>query len=301
VINLSFGGPGASTTLTKAVQDAQKKGAIVVAAAGNHGQEGSNIYPAAIAGIVTVGAIQYDGKRASYSNYGKVVDIMAPGGNMSQNLPYKFNNKDYPAGVLGTLYSTTQKKYTYHFFEGTSQASPLVAGIVSLMLTVNGTLDETEALKILKKTAFLNTTCSEGCGAGLVNAEAAVKATGGSNGGTKLPFSKSCVNDAQCTQGVCRDVNGTGKICTQFCSIDATCPGTGSRCNNGLCSPSVVSNNTTPEGTTVWGGGCALASTPPLPIWLLLGPLGLLGILARARRRRRGPKARSALPSPPQR
>jgi serine protease len=306
VINLSFGGPGASTTLTKSVQEAQQKGSIVVAAAGNHGQEGSNIYPAAIPGIITVGATQYDNKRASYSNFGKVVDIMAPGGNMSKNLPFKFNNTDYPAGVLGTLYSSSKKKYTYHFFEGTSQASPLVAGMVSLMLTINGSLNSAETLKILKQTAHTGTTCSEGCGSGLVNADSALAATGGGGPppgpGTKLPFSSTCVNDSQCNQGVCRSVAGSAKVCTRFCSLDANCP-SGSSCTQGLCSPTALnpqnpSNPAQPQGGTVYGGGCEVGWSSSSTANGATGGalLGLLGLFWRRRLRRRS-KVQAALPS----
>jgi len=295
VINLSFGGPGASYLLSDAIRDAQQKGAIVVAAAGNHGGSVENIYPAVVPDVVTVGATDLNNKRAPYSNYGSEVDIMAPGGNMLQKLPFQYQNKDWYAGVLGTLYSASDKKYIYMPFEGTSQASPLVAGVVSLMLKINPTLNSKETIALLKKSANAAFQCKEGCGAGLIDAAAALTATkGGPTGATtgeKLPFSYKCTSDTECAGGMCRQVAGY-QICTQPCSSAAPCPN-GAVCVGGFCaptsappdySPGVPSTGQSLTAGTVWGGGCAVGSTPTSgPPFLALALLGLLFFRRRAR------------------
>jgi serine protease len=184
IINLSFGGPGGNPdTLSRAIKDAQNRGAIVVVAAGNQGQNAKDIYPAAIANVITVGAIKFDGKRAPYSNFGNKISLMAPGGDMTEKLPYQFTDpdeknataKNYPAGVIGTLYSHKLREFTYHFYEGTSQAAPIVAGVISLLLAINPELNRSDILRIFERSAFSNTKCNEGCGVGLINAERAMR------------------------------------------------------------------------------------------------------------------------------
>ena len=289
IINLSFGGAGYSSTLHQAIAAVQAKGVIVVAAAGNDKVDASKIYPAAFKDVVTVGAVQKDLKRAPYSNFGSVIDIMAPGGNVSQKLAVKCDDGNQcPAGVLGTLYRSSQKKYAYLFYDGTSQAAPMVAGIIALMLTINPQLNGAEAIKILKSTANPVSKCNEGCGAGLIDAAAALSATGGGGPptpGAKLPFSSSCTNDAQCAGGLCRDL-GAGKACTHTCTSTNQCP-TGSTCTGGLCyTRPTMGGGGTNNGGTVSGvgmGGCSVSGevVGSAPVLVLA-----LALLLCARRRR---------------
>jgi serine protease len=238
VINLSFGGPGSSTVLTEAVLAAQGAGAIVVAAAGNEGEDGWDYYPAAIDGVITVGATQPDGLRAPYSNYGSVLDVMAPGGNLSLRLPAPLG--DTSAGILSTLYSSSNHAFSYELFEGTSQAAPLVAGVVSLMLALNSGLSSAEVLSILRHSANPNFTCPEGCGAGLIDAAKALRMVAGENVLTDEPtpfgFNANCSRDDQCSEGTCRDVLGTGSFCTLRCTAMSDCPAAGADCVSGFCS-----------------------------------------------------------------
>ncbi|HCF58320.1 MAG TPA: peptidase S8, partial [Myxococcales bacterium] len=81
VLNLSLGGGGRSEVLEAAVDYARKKGAVVVCAAGNGGR-GVVEYPAAYPGAVAVSAVAPDGKLASYSSWGKEVDLVVPGGDI---------------------------------------------------------------------------------------------------------------------------------------------------------------------------------------------------------------------------
>src|SRR5581483_7509428 len=80
VINMSLGGPMASSVLAKAVKYAHDKGVTVVCAAGNDGR-GKVSYPAAYPGAIAVAATQFDESTTFYSNWGKEIDLAAPGGN----------------------------------------------------------------------------------------------------------------------------------------------------------------------------------------------------------------------------
>lgn len=117
IANLSLGGPSPSTVLQLAVEYAQARGVLVVAAAGN---EGTNtvLYPAAYPGVIAVGAVNENGQPASFSNRGtpaRPLDIWAPG-----------------VDIL-----TLHTGGGYMFVDGTSLASPYVAGAFALEMAFN--------------------------------------------------------------------------------------------------------------------------------------------------------------------
>ena len=172
VINMSLGGTG---TAPQSLQDIVSSAAnrnpsvIFVIAAGNENQDATNTFPCNMQNVICVGSVRFNGKRSSFSNYGTRVDVMATGGQMSEDL----NGDNFPDGVLSTLPTTTrQPGYDRH--NGTSMAAPHVAGVVALMLAVNPDLPFAQVETILKETADTASRCTEGCGAGLVNAQAAV-------------------------------------------------------------------------------------------------------------------------------
>ncbi|MCA9671523.1 MAG: S8 family peptidase [Myxococcales bacterium] len=304
IINLSFGGPGEGPVLTDAIKAALQKGVIVVAAAGNQGGSVDNVYPAATPGVITVGALDYQGQRASYSNYGGAVDIMAPGGALSQQLPITHQGKsNWEAGIVSTMYyspgTNNGQTWGYHLLEGTSQAAPLVAGVVALMLARNPSLTATQTLGVLRGTADSTATCPQGCGAGMLRADAAVgnahNPSGNQQpGGTGLQFGASCSIDAQCNSKTCREVQGLGRICTNFCSTAAQCPS--GECRLGMCTPGAnTPQNNNPGAntggtTTIYGtSGCAMArgARADATLALVLMLLPLLALLWSRRRRRR--------------
>ncbi len=185
VLNLSLGGSSACpTSYQSAINAINALGRIVVVAAGNSNANASGFTPANCAGVITVGATNRAGLRAFYSNYGAVVDVSAPGGETS---PTNSN------GVLSTLNSGTQGPVAdnYVYYQGTSMATPHVAGVVSLMATISPTLNYTRAEQILKATVRTfgpgNDCAIMGCGAGIVNARAALQLTAGLNRRTYLP------------------------------------------------------------------------------------------------------------------
>ena len=181
VISMSLGGQGSCDTTTQnAINSARSRGSVVVVAAGNEQQNAANVSPANCSGVITVAAVNRNGVRAWYSNYGAVVDVAAPGGDTSVTAN----------GVLSTLNSgaTTPGSDTYEFYQGTSMATPHVAGVVALMLSRNSALtpDEVET-RLKSSTRAFPATCNQ-CGTGIVNALAAVNAAtgGGGGGGSEL-------------------------------------------------------------------------------------------------------------------
>ncbi len=86
VINCSFEGPGNSEALKDALDRATRKGAVVVAAAGNGGTSAPS-YPAAYPNVIAVAATNMDDRRASFSNHGSWVDVAAPGVNILSTVP----------------------------------------------------------------------------------------------------------------------------------------------------------------------------------------------------------------------
>jgi len=133
IINLSLGGPNNSSILREAVKAAAEAGVIMVGASGNN--NGSILYPALYPEVIAVGAVDYNypdaPQRAPYSNYGDELDLVAPGGNTEVDS----NNDGNPDGVLSTWFPRGgPKDYDYSFFQGTSMATPHVAGVIGLML-----------------------------------------------------------------------------------------------------------------------------------------------------------------------
>ena len=181
VLNLSLGGSGAcSTTMQTAVNNVNAANAVVVAAAGNSNIDASNFSPANCNGVISVAAVNRAGGRAYYSNFGTIVKIAAPGGAMS------FAGDSN--GVLSTLNSGTTTPVAspggdiYQYYQGTSMATPHVTGIASLMLSRNRTLTPNQVLSGIQTAAraFPTGTGSDcttsTCGAGIINAAAAVAA-----------------------------------------------------------------------------------------------------------------------------
>ena len=167
VISMSLGGGGAcGATTQSAINTARSNGASVIVAAGNSNANAANFSPASCAGVVTVAAVGRNGGKASYSNFGATVEIAAPGGSGGVNSVLSTLN----AGQMGPTGDS------YALYNGTSMATPHVAGVVALMLSVNNSLTPTQVTTILQSTArAFPATCSQ-CGSGIVNANAAVDA-----------------------------------------------------------------------------------------------------------------------------
>jgi len=132
VINMSFGvqgKPDEFPSITSAVTDAINKGVVVIAAAGNNGYSESD-FPANIPGVISAGSVEQDGKRSSFSNYGKDVDIYATGNKVYGAYPE--GNHSQTGAVP---YTTQTGKKTYDVGTGTSFSTPLVSGLAGLIVS----------------------------------------------------------------------------------------------------------------------------------------------------------------------
>lgn len=189
IINLSLGGKGAcSKNEQSAIDEIVGHGAIVVVAAGNQGGDVMDYSPANCKNTITVSSVSASGGRTKYSNYGKNVTISAPGG--SGNAPiavtsHSTANKVAPVGVESSKYKAAR---------GTSFAAPLVSGVIAMMLEANPELTQPEIVLALRSTAkafpqnivnnnddTLSACDNANCGAGIVDAKAAIQAVSGAS------------------------------------------------------------------------------------------------------------------------
>jgi len=173
VLNLSLGGSGTcSTTSQNAINTARNLGATVVVAAGNENTNASNSNPANCNGVIAVAATNRNGGRAYYSNYGAVVDVAAPGGDVRTGSAN---------GILSTLNSGRARPGTdsYAFYQGTSMATPHVAGVAALLYEVDPAITPDQVESTLKSTARSFPASCNQCGSGIVDAASAVEAASG--------------------------------------------------------------------------------------------------------------------------
>lgn len=151
VVNISFGGRAAChAAYQSTIDELRALGVVVVASAGN--EHGAVQRPANCRGVVAVAALNRDGFKAHYSNFGPQVTIATVGGD-SDGGAWGALLGD---GGLLTLHNagrTAPDAPGYARHAGTSFAAPLVAGTLSLMLSVNPALDVDHLVAGLTATA----------------------------------------------------------------------------------------------------------------------------------------------------
>jgi type VII secretion-associated serine protease mycosin len=158
VINLSLGGTTPSDGTRAAIQYANSKGAIVLAAAGNGAQSGNQpLYPGAFPETVAVAAVDQNLHRAAFSNYGSYVDIAAPG-----------------VAIRSTF---NLSRTSYADMSGTSMATPYASAAAALVVATNPKLSANGVRNALQHTAIdLGTPGADvQFGSGLINPKAAVQ------------------------------------------------------------------------------------------------------------------------------
>lgn len=143
VVNMSLGG-GISYAMDRAVANVVSRGITVAVAAGNSNVDACNSSPAREPSAITVGATASNDVRASYSNWGRCLDLFAPGSSITS------------AGISSNTAVATMS--------GTSMAAPHVAGSVALLLQSQPALIPSQIAQLVKSRATPNKVWSAGAG-----------------------------------------------------------------------------------------------------------------------------------------
>ncbi|MEO5677850.1 MAG: S8 family peptidase, partial [Usitatibacter sp.] len=190
VLNVSLSAAGAcSTTLQSAINEVLAVGTPIIVAAGNNSVDASGYSPGNCTGVITVGAVDRNGGKAGYTNFGSAVALSAPGGKSPEHFvggDTQDNQWIFTTSNQGSTTPSANNAYTRTDF-GTSIATAQVTGIASLMLSVNPTLPPQFVKEILQNTSrtFPTNTTALGsqadcttalCGSGIVQAATAARA-----------------------------------------------------------------------------------------------------------------------------
>lgn len=153
IINLSLGVQAKSELIAKAIEYAKSKGVFVVAAAGNDNENSDNFSPAGD-GAFTVAAMNYNYRKAYFSDYGNSIKVAAPG-----------------VQILSTVPGG------YEAWDGTSMAAPVVSGIAAMLKAEKPDLSLSEMEDVLQSTStdIMYEGRDQTSGYGLVNAYSALK------------------------------------------------------------------------------------------------------------------------------
>ena len=163
VINMSLGGPAVCAGRQDIVNQLVNNGAVVIAAAGNDGTSIRN-YPASLNNVVSVSATTITDELAPYSSYGSTIDIAAPGGDASTD----WNNDNFPDGILSPTIlvelGTNTPIVTHVISQGTSMASPHIAGVAALMKSVYPAMGSSEFFNAVSSGAITVDLANNGAG-----------------------------------------------------------------------------------------------------------------------------------------
>jgi len=155
IVNMSWGSGSFSTTNEEIINYALSRNVILIAAAGNNNSS-AIFYPAGYNGVVSVASTTTDDSKSSFSNFGTWIKISAPGSAILSTVP--FGN--------------------YASNSGTSMASPMVAGLVGLMKSLNPGMPNEDLIQCLYNSADNLTNANPGfpgqLGAGRINAGSAM-------------------------------------------------------------------------------------------------------------------------------
>ncbi len=244
VINMSLG--SASTTCSQSYQDAVNQvleaGVVVVAAAGNDGLAVGS--PANCTGVIGVAGVRHSGTKVGYSNLGPKASISAPAGNCFNSAgaclyPLLTTGNSGTKGPAANSYTDGVNDLTL----GTSFSSPLVAGTAALMISANPSVTPAQVLAALKSTARAFPSTGAGatvractaptataqdiecycttstCGAGLLDAGAALAAVAVVTANISVASSTAVVGDAVLLDGAQSKASGSASIATYLWAI----------------------------------------------------------------------------------
>ena len=198
IINMSLGSDTSSTAEETAVTAAIDAGLVVVAATGNDGLTNNGvIYPAAYDGVIAVSAVGYStSSLAYYSNAGPEVTFAAPGGDDSTNL----NDGVNWDGVLQETLDTNTGQGDYFLFQGTSMATPHVAGAYAVLMGAGATPTQATDALIASATDLGTTGEDDLFGHGLIQLDDALTSYENSQSSSTNPVDDLSVGDVVITE-----------------------------------------------------------------------------------------------------
>lgn len=161
VVNLSLGGP--HDPVEAQIIARYVTSTVVVAAMGNDFEEGNEVsYPAALEGVIAVGAVDQALRRGPFSNTGPHIALCAPGVRIWSTVP--------------TYRATLAKQVNYDTWDGTSMATPYVTGVIALLLAKHPGLEPSRVRsRLMTRPCFGQQAFSEEYGAGILDAHATLQ------------------------------------------------------------------------------------------------------------------------------
>ena len=218
VINISFGGTGTCDAYQGAINELGTLGVVVVAAAGNE-HAATPTRPAKCPGVIGVGALNRDGFKTTYSNFGSSLTVSTVGGDDPDGA---WGNRVADSGLLGvgnvgsTMPDTSPQGSSYFNYFGTSFSTPIVAGAISLMLAVNPALTAAQIERGLRVSARPHVTsdlpgvgacsndnpgrclCTDStCGTGILDVPRALAYAANPSGYVATPLQPARINSAE--------------------------------------------------------------------------------------------------------
>jgi thermitase len=241
VISMSLGGSSGSSTVQSAVDYAwNSKNVVVVAAAGNNGNTAPS-YPAYYSNAIAVAATDNKDAKASFSTYGSWVDVAAPGVSILSTAP-TYSTKLWSGGTNG-----------YQTLNGTSMATPHVAGIAGLVWSKSGLCSTNSCVRgQIENNADAISGTGSSWAKGRVNA---CKAIGGTCTGSASPSTPASIT---ATAGS----NQSATVGTAFSTaLQATVKDSGNNPVSGVSVTFTAPGGTGPSGTFSGGSTTATATT----------------------------------------
>ncbi|MEM5541732.1 S8 family serine peptidase [Sulfitobacter sp. AS92] len=141
IINMSLGGVGrCRPSFGRNFLRVAESGTLIIVAAGNSARNVQDFIPASCPGVMAVAASDMSGSLASrYSNYGPLISIMAPGGDIDADL----DGNGLPDGILSMVAND------YAFYNGTSMAAPHVSGLAAHIYALDPTIAPNDAINLM--------------------------------------------------------------------------------------------------------------------------------------------------------